>query len=178
VNPGFVPTSVVVAAAAVTLLACGGNPKPARVVPPAAHAQFTSFLGRAVGTVTVLETKAGGLLVLKLRAIPPGVHGLHIHTVGVCEPPVFASAGPHYNPGNRQHGFRNPAGPHAGDLPNVTAAADSSVDTTIAIAGDLVRAIGTGAAARSLVLHAKPDDLRTDPSGNSADRIACAVLQR
>jgi Cu-Zn family superoxide dismutase len=178
VNPGFVPRAAAGAAAAVALAACGGNPKPARVVPPAAHAQFTDFRGRPVGTVTVLETKAGGLLVLKLRTIPPGVHGLHVHTVGLCEPPVFASAGPHYNPGNRQHGFRNPAGPHAGDLPNITAAADSSVDTTITISGDLVRAIGAGPAAKSLVLHANPDDLMTDPSGNSGDRIACAVLQR
>jgi Cu-Zn family superoxide dismutase len=165
-------------AAATALGACGGNPKPARVVPPAAHAQLTDFRGRPVGTVSVLETKAGGLLVLKLRAIPPGVHGLHVHTLGVCEPPVFASAGPHYNPGNRQHGFKNPRGPHAGDLPNVTAGADSAVDTTIGVAGDLVRAIGTGAGARALVLHASADDLMTDPSGNSGDRIACGVLQR
>jgi len=166
------------AAAATAGAACGGNPQPARVVPPAAHAQLIDFLGRTVGTVSVLETKAGGLLVLKLRAIPPGVHGLHLHTTGACDPPVFASAGPHYNPGNKQHGVRNPRGPHVGDLPNVTAHADSSVDTTFAVARDLLRAIGSGATARALVLHASPDDLMTDPSGNSGDRIACGVLER
>jgi Cu-Zn family superoxide dismutase len=158
--------------------ACGGNPKPARVVPPAARTQLIDIQGHPVGTASVLESSAGGLLVLKLRSIPPGVHGLHLHANGACDPPNFGTAGPHYNPGNRKHGSRNPQGPHAGDLPNVTARADSTVDTTLAVPGDLVRAIGSGANARALVLHASPDDLMTDPSGSSGDRIACGVLER
>jgi superoxide dismutase, Cu-Zn family len=159
-------------------LGCGGNPKPARVVPPVANTQLIDVQGRPAGTASVLDSKSGGLLVLKLRNLSPGLHGLHLHGTGACDPPNFGSAGPHYNPANKKHGSKNPQGPHAGDLPNVAARADGTVDTTIAFPAELVRAIGSGAAARALVVHAGPDDLMTDPSGNSGDRVACGVLQR
>lgn len=159
-------------------LACGGNPKPARVVPSSANTTLVNSDGRSIGTAAVLSSKSGGLLVLKLTGVPPGTHGLHLHAKGLCEPPKFESAGPHYNPAGRKHGARNPQGPHAGDLPNVVARADSSVDTTLAIPAGVLTAIGSGAGAKSLVLHADPDDLTTDPSGNSGARFACGVLQR
>jgi len=165
-------------AAAATVGACSGHSKPARVVPSAANTVLVDAQSRRLGTAAVLPSKSGGLLVLKLTSVPPGQHGLHIHATGACDPPTFASAGPHYNPGNRKHGARNPQGPHAGDLPNVVARADSSVDTTLAIPAGVVSAIGSGAGAKSLVLHADPDDLATDPSGNSGARFACGVLQR
>jgi len=168
---------IIIAAAALSSVACG-KPKPAQVVPSAANAHLIDTQGRETGTAAVLERQSGGLLVLKLRRIPPGVHGLHLHTTGMCDPPGFLSADAHYNPQKRQHGTRNPQGAHAGDLPNVVARADSTVDTTLAIPADLVRAIGPGAAAKALVVHAGPDDLKTDPSGNSGPRIACGVLQR
>jgi Cu-Zn family superoxide dismutase len=166
------------AAAALLGAACGGPPKPAQVVPSAANTHLIDAQGRETGTAAVLQSKSGGLLVLKLWSIPPGVHGLHLHTTGMCDPPGFLSADAHYNPGKRQHGTKNPQGTHAGDLPNVVARADSTVDTTLAIPMDLVHAIGRGAAAKALVAHAGADDLRTDPSGSSGPRIACGVLQR
>ena len=169
---------VALAAAGAVGLGCGGNPKPARVVPPAANTQLIDYQGRPAGTAAVLESKSGGLLVLKLRNLTPGLHGLHLHATGACDLPNFGSAGPHYNPDNKKHGAKNPQGPHAGDLPNITARTDGTVDTTLAFPAALVRAIGSGAAARALVVHAGPDDLMTDPSGNSGDRIACGVLQR
>jgi superoxide dismutase, Cu-Zn family len=159
-------------------LACGGAQKPPQVVPSAANTTLVNGAGRRIGTAAVLPSKTGGLLVLKLTGIPPGTHGLHLHAQGLCEPPKFESAGPHYNPAGRKHGARNPQGPHAGDLPNVVARADSSVDTTLAIPAEVVNAIGSGTGAKSLVLHADPDDLTTDPSGNSGARFACGVLQR
>lgn len=164
-------------AAAIALsAACGGNPKPARVVPAAAHAHMIDSEGHETGTASVLQSRAGGLLVLKLRNVPPGVHGLHVHATGMCDPPGFLSADAHFNPRNRKHGTKNPQGPHAGDLPNVVARTDSTVDTTLAVPTDLLRALGPGAAARALVLHAGPDDLMTDPAGNAGPRIACGVL--
>lgn len=167
-----------IAAAALASTACGGTPKTPQVVPQAANAHLIDSQGRETGTASVLLSKGGGLLVLKLWGVAPGVHGLHLHTTGMCDPPGFLSADAHYNPQKRQHGSRNPQGPHAGDLPNVVARGDSTVDTTLAIPADLVRAIGPGAAAKALVVHAGPEDLKTDPSGNSGPRIACGVLQR
>jgi superoxide dismutase, Cu-Zn family len=160
------------------IAACSSHAKPAVVVPSAANTTLIDSQGRRLGTAAVVPSKNGGVLVLKLTGIPPGEHGLHLHTNGACDAPGFASAGPHYNPANRKHGAKNPEGPHAGDLPNVVARADSSVDTTVAIPGAVVTAIGSGSAAKALVLHADPDDLMTDPSGNSGARIACGVLQR
>lgn len=158
--------------------ACSSHSKPAQVVPSAANTVLIDAQNHRIGTAAVVPSKSGGLLVLKLKGVPPGQHGLHLHATGACDPPNFASAGPHYNPANRKHGSRNPEGSHAGDLPNVLARPDSSVDTTLAIPAAVVSAIGSGAAAKALVLHAQPDDLTTDPSGNSGDRIACGVLQR
>ena len=135
-KPGFAgnswPLGVVTIAA---VIACGGSAKPPHVVPSAANTTLINQDGRKIGTAAVLPSKAGGLLVLKLTGVPPGAHGLHLHARAVCDPPTFDSAGPHYNPAGRKHGTKNPQGPHAGDLPNVRARADSSIDTTITIPG-------------------------------------------
>jgi Cu-Zn family superoxide dismutase len=158
----------------------GSSQPSARVVSPSATANMIDAQGKNVGTASLVQSNFGGVLVLKLTGLPPGPHGLHIHTAGVCEPPAFTSAGPHLNPDAHQHGSRNPKGPHLGDLPNVTASPDGSVDTTIAVSPALLKpgVIGSGTSARALVVHAKADDQMTDPSGNSGDRIACGVLQR
>lgn len=111
----------------------------------------------------------------------PGPHGLHIHAQASCTPPDFASAGAHFNPGARKDGRLNPEGDHAGDLPNLIVGANGSVDTslslpnalTVAGAASLLQPGGT-----ALVIHASPNDERTDPSGNSGAPVACAVLER
>jgi Cu-Zn family superoxide dismutase len=110
--------------------------------------------------------------------VAPGTHGLHLHETGRCDPPGFESAGPHVNPSRRAHGLRNPAGAHAGDLPNVRASSAGVIDTTLVLARSVLGAdvAGAGAPARAIVLHARADDLMTDPSGNSGARIACGVL--
>ena len=133
--------------------------------------------GQSVGTVSAWQTSGGVGLRLQASGLPHGVHGIHVHSVGRCEGPKFESAGPHWNPASRKHGLSNPAGPHAGDLPNVTVAANGVLSTIVTVPGaslagsDLADADGA-----ALVIHAAADDNMTDPSGNSGDRIACAIL--
>lgn len=123
----------------------------------------------------------GVTIVGNLTGIPAGEHGFHFHAVGDCDAAAaFESAGDHFNPAAHQHGLKNPEGPHAGDLPNVAAAEDGSVainlttDLISLTEGDPAYVFDTDGTA--LMLHADPDDMKTDPSGNSGDRIACAVV--
>lgn len=125
---------------------------------PRGYASFFSD-----GRQTAIKVDAKGL--------PPGVHGIHLHAVGLCDGTDFKSAGGHWNPTSKQHGFENPFGAHLGDIPNLTIGADGRGAASFSVNGDIADIDGT-----SLVIHAKPDDYRTDPSGNSGERIACAVL--
>lgn len=135
--------------------------------------------GQNVGSVlgTDLGEKGGIKLVLDVSKLPPGAHGLHVHAIGKCDPPDFASAGAHFNPDGKKHGLGNPDGPHAGDLPNLVVGQNGTAKVEIVAAGipagpkhDL---FPDGAA---LVIHNNPDDEKTDPSGNSGARIACGVM--
>jgi superoxide dismutase, Cu-Zn family len=147
---------------------------------PSAGGDFVSFDGRKVGEARLQQTPAGVRIRVEFAGIAPGSHGLHIHAVGQCDPPSFTTAGGHYNPAAKKHGFRSPEGHHAGDLPNVMIprTGGAKVDTTtadvtlVAGANSLLDADGS-----ALVLHDSPDDYMTDPSGNSGRRIACAVIK-
>ena len=103
--------------------------------------------------------------------MPAGLHGIHLHEKGLCEGPKFESAGKHWNPGGKQHGRDNPLGAHLGDLPNIEVGVSGGTARIAAVGAELADADGT-----ALVLHAKPDDYQTDPSGASGDRVACAVV--
>ena len=127
--------------------------------------------GASVGAVQVEPRSGGAYLRIAVQGLPPGDHGLHLHAVGRCDGPSFDSAGGHWNPEARQHGHLNPQGPHLGDLPNLTVSANGHGAINFRIAGLVNDADGT-----ALVIHAGPDDYRTDPSGNSGGRIACAML--
>jgi Cu-Zn family superoxide dismutase len=117
---------------------------------------------------------------IESTALPRGSHGAHIHAVGLCTPPGFDSAGPHWNPAGRQHGKNNPAGMHLGDLPNleIDAAGRGTLEYVVPSArmtgGAGALLDGDGSA---VVVHATADDYRTDPSGNSGGRIACAAFR-
>ena len=143
---------------------------------------LVNLAGQSIGTVRAWQTAGGVTFRIDASGLPHGVHGLHVHTVGRCDPPGFESAGPHWNPAGRKHGTNNPAGPHAGDLPNVTVAANGVLGETVTLAGaDLTTPAGVPGAlidgdGASLMLHAQSDDYVTDPSGNSGARIACAIL--
>jgi Cu-Zn family superoxide dismutase len=136
---------------------------------------LVSGTGQSLGTVNAWETPGGVTFRLNAAGLPGGIHGIHVHAIGRCDAPAFTTAGPHWNPAQRQHGFDNPAGPHQGDLPNVTVAATGVLQEAVTLPGATFAAL-RDADGSALVIHARADDLKTDPSGNSGDRIACAVL--
>ena len=131
--------------------------------------------GQSIGTVRMWESPGAVTFRIEAVGLPMGIHGVHVHAVGRCDGPKFESAGSHWNPANRKHGMENPAGPHAGDMPNVTVAANGVLGQTVTLAGASFAGL-MDADGSALVIHADRDDLRTDPSGNSGARIACAVL--
>jgi Cu-Zn family superoxide dismutase len=112
---------------------------------------------------------------IEANGLTVGRKGLHVHAVGRCDGPGFTTAGPHWNPATRQHGPANPQGPHAGDLPNVPVAANGTLRETVVLSGTSLEAL-RDADGSALVLHVREDDNVTDPSGNSGDRIACALI--
>lgn len=127
--------------------------------------------GQPVGTVRMMPHGNGTHLMVSVSGMPAGAHGAHLHAAGRCDAPDFTTAGPHWNPTNRQHGTRNPNGPHLGDLPNLVVASNGTGTLEAMVNGSMADADGT-----SLVIHANADDMVTDPSGNSGGRIACAVV--
>jgi Cu-Zn family superoxide dismutase len=131
--------------------------------------------GQSIGSVVAWQSAGGVSFRINAAGLPHGIHGLHVHSVGQCQVPDFASAGGHWNPTAHKHGMNNPEGPHAGDLPNVDVAANGALTATVTLPGATMASL-LDADGAALVLHATADDYRTDPSGNSGGRIACAVI--
>jgi superoxide dismutase, Cu-Zn family len=139
--------------------------------------------GADVGTATIKASGKGVEVKLEVKDLPPGEHALHFHQNAKCEPPDFKSAGPHFNPAQKQHGFLNPNGHHNGDMSNFTVKPNGTAKVTIK---DVDAVLGTGSEANSLfanggtalMIHAKADDMKTDPAGNAGDRIGCGVITK
>lgn len=133
--------------------------------------------GRNVGTVRLQDSAHGVLMHAELSGLPPGEHAFHVHETGKCEPP-FESAGAHLHRGDTKHGFQNPHGFHAGDLPNIHVSQSGTATVDVFANGlrlhDQVRILDDDHAA--LIIHAGADDYRTDPAGGAGDRIACGVI--
>lgn len=136
--------------------------------------------GQEIGTVRLTDAGQGVQIAIEARGLPAGPRGIHFHQTGRCDTPAFESAGSHFAPMGNQHGLENPQGPHAGDMENLVVGNDGSVNTTLTNPrvtlrrgepNSLLDDDGT-----ALLIHADADDQRTDPSGNSGDRIACAVI--
>lgn len=147
----------------------------------AASARLVDAGGREVGKAELKQLPHGVLIRLEVSGLPPGWHGVHVHRVGVCEGPDFRSADVHFDPLNKRHGHAAEGGPHAGDLPNLhiaengAGAAEFLSDRFVLEGGPLAVLDGDGAA---LLIHAKPDDYRSHPSGESGDRIACGEIRK
>jgi Cu-Zn family superoxide dismutase len=144
-----------------------------------AQADLKDANGQTVGSAAFVEGPAGVEVTLRVTNLSPGEHGFHIHATGDCSVADFTSAGGHFNPAGTQHGLQNPAGPHAGDVPNLTVGPDGSGELTysndrISLASGPNSLFDTDGSA--VVIHAGPDDNTSDPSGNSGGRIACGVI--
>lgn len=136
--------------------------------------------GKEVGSIIIADQESGVALHLDLHDLTPGEHALHFHQVPKCEGPDFKSAGGHFNPESKKHGFDNPEGHHAGDMKNFTVGADGKAKTKLEDADVTLKAgphslLTNGAA---VVVHAKADDYKTDPAGNAGDRVACGVITK
>ena len=142
-----------------------------------AMAKLKNPKGESVGEVVLTQTPHGTLLHARFSNLPAGAHAFHVHTIGKCEPP-FKSAGGHFNPGGKKHGFMAADGVHAGDMPNIHVPASGSLEvevlnTLLKLDASLFDADGA-----AIVLHAGPDDYKTDPAGAAGARIACGVIAR
>ena len=127
------------------------------------------------GIITFAQTEKGVKVVAHLEGLTPGKHGFHVHEFGDCSAPDLATAGGHFNPMQMTHGGPTDAARHTGDLGNITAdekgVADLEwVDPAMQLSGPH-SVIG-----RAVIIHAKEDDLKTQPTGNAGAREACGVI--
>lgn len=190
-----VRTIVALAASLAIVIACAPGPQNGRVAESAApntyyeaptaqraQAALVDPNGSPIGSASFVEQRQNVRIEISVTKLPAGVHGVHLHAVGKCDGPDFASAGPHFNPSGAAHGVANPKGPHAGDLPNLTVGSDgrgtlvaftSLVNLAPGASQSLLQSAGT-----AIVVHANADDEKTDPSGNSGGRIACGIVKK
>ena len=168
-------------AAALALLAAGAPASAAQKAHAIAH--LKSRDGKPLGEVDFAAVNRGVLITFDLHDLPPGAHGIHLHTSGNCDAKSgFTAAGPILTlmPG-KQHGYLAQGGPEAGDLPNQFAGADGQLHASVVASG-----FGLGNGKRSIfdrdgvaiIVDAHADDYRTQPLGNAGDRIACGVVMR
>lgn len=147
-----------------------------------ATAELKNAKGETVGTVRVTAERGGKGVRLQgnVSNLPPGEHGIHIHMTGKCDPPEFTTAGGHFNPSNAKHGMADSGG-HAGDLGNLKVGENGKARVNITVSAVTLDASQNSAlkeGGTALVVHASPDDMKTDPAGNAGARIACGVITR
>jgi len=159
-------------------------PTTARQTPPpppqpsrAATAVLRDLAGRRVGTVTLTESYAGVIIAGNITGLGLGAHAIHLHAIGKCDPP-FTTAGGHFNPTGKHHGFMSAQGWHLGDLPNIDTPPAGKLKFDLLAREVTLRGVNAlidndGA---SIVIHASRDNYYFDPEGDSGSRIACGVI--
>lgn len=175
------PRAFPAAALALLLTACSlPYVPPFTPPPPAAMARLIDANGRPVGQAVFLQQGRSVRVLLDVTGMPPGMHAVHLHEVGRCDPPSFESAGGHFNPEKAQHGSMNRRGPHAGDLTNIVVETGgkghletSTRRVNVRWRGKDSLLAGNGTA---IIVHANADDLTTDPDGGSGARLACGAV--
>ena len=162
---------------AVTLVAGCSTPQTAEsvAVSEVVLAKLARDNGSDAGVATLSQRSDGFWLEVTATGLAPGEYGIHLHAVGKCDAPDFTSAGGHWNPAAKQHGFDNPMGTHGGDLRNLVAI-DGIGATLAKLPGTIADALDADGLA--LVIHEKPDDYKSDPSGNSGKRVICGVFAK
>jgi Cu-Zn family superoxide dismutase len=153
-----------------TPMAPAAGPSATAVVRPASGSQaHGSVKFTQVGNRVKVEGEIAGL--------NPGRHGFHVHEKGDCSAPDAASTGAHFNPGGMKHGGTDGSVRHGGDLGNLTANEYGKATVSVMVEGISVGTGPNGVVGKAAVVHADPDDLKTDPGGNSGDRIGCGVIE-
>jgi Cu-Zn family superoxide dismutase len=144
-----------------------------------ATAELKDKDGNAVGVARFRESSGGVTVDVNVKGLTPGLHAVHVHAVGRCDAPAFTSAGGHFNPAQKKHGYKSPEGAHAGDLPNMLVAKDGTGRFESFTDGMTLKPGATSVFDKdgsALVIHAGVDDNITDPTGNAGDRAACGVI--
>jgi Cu-Zn family superoxide dismutase len=129
---------------------------------------------QVTGTATFTKVGDDVQVVADIQGLKPGKHGFHIHEKGDCSAPDAASAGAHFNPTMKHHGGPDNLDHHSGDLGNIET--DASGKTHLDWKGKLSLSGKDSIIGKSVVVHEKEDDLKTDPSGNSGARVACGAI--
>ncbi|HEY9090627.1 superoxide dismutase family protein [Parasphingorhabdus sp.] len=184
-NIGKSGASILLAGLALSLASCGSNEtaETETAVEPVediARATLTGADGTRYGEVIIGEGDGGLLVKIDAENLEPGPRGVHIHEVGQCEGPDFTSAGGHWNPTENEHGLENPNGAHMGDFFNLEIGEDGKGSVEARIEGASLKEGANAlmdADGAAFVIHAGPDDQKTDPSGESGGRIACGVFE-
>ena len=152
------------------------EPPPAAPLHATANIVGTKKYKNVKGTVEFKETDDGVEVTANLEGLKKGDHGFHIHEKGDCSAPDAKSAGGHFNPSNHKHGAPDAAEHHEGDLGNITAGKDGKATATMTIKGVTLKEGDTSIVGKGFIIHAKKDDMKTQPTGNAGDRVGCGVI--
>lgn len=145
---------------------------------PRAEAKMEARSGSSVAGMVSFSQQGNTLMVeAKISGLTPGEHGFHIHESGDCSAADASSAKGHFNPGAKSHGHHAGMERHGGDMPNLVADAYGNASFKAEVSMLTLGSDATGIMNRSVVIHADPDDYKSQPAGNSGKRIACGTIR-